>query len=91
MGRGMSINTRLRSGRGMSQTRPEQPWKAVGSPRRSDPETADRILPSQAMVPTSVETRNSDSRPIGNFGMNYAGVVTRMVGGAGFEPATTGV
>jgi hypothetical protein len=32
------------------------------------PKIADRILSSQAMTPTSGDARNSDSRPIGNFG-----------------------
>jgi hypothetical protein len=32
------------------------------------PKIVDRILSSQAMTPTSGDARNSDSRPIGNFG-----------------------
>jgi hypothetical protein len=33
-----------------------------------DPMITDRTLSSQAMTPTSDDTRNSDSRHVGNFG-----------------------
>jgi hypothetical protein len=37
--------------------------------KRYHPEVADRVLSSQAMVPNSGDTRNSDSRPVGNIGI----------------------